>query len=164
MKYFAVGVSFASVAAAQIVVNGVSSVPYPTAAAGSSSDSGSVDASAYYTPSAASTYYGSSYPAQYTGSSSAYGYESSAAYTYTAAASAYTPPPSYMSSVYSYQESSYSSFVGGGYSSMDCAYGYSKAYDGSCSSMSWVSNVRSSLTPTQSLNFWMISTRLQDAT
>lgn len=44
----------------------------------------------------------------------------------------YTPPPT-MSTM------DYSSFMAGGYSSMACGYGYSKASDGSCQAMSWVS-------------------------
>ena len=55
---------------------------------------------------------------------------------YGAPPSQYTPPPVQSSSSY---EMPYSSFVGGGYSQMNCGYGYQKGYDGKCSSMNWVS-------------------------
>jgi hypothetical protein len=48
--------------------------------------------------------------------------------------SQYTPPPAQYSSV---SEMPYSSFTGGGYSQMDCGYGYKKGYDGKCSPESW---------------------------
>jgi hypothetical protein len=51
---------------------------------------------------------------------------------YTAPPAQYTPPP---------QTSAmpYESFMGGGYKSMDCGYGYNKGSDGSCTSTeSWV--------------------------
>ena len=50
--------------------------------------------------------------------------------------SQYTPPPSQSS--YPYQQMPYSSFTGGGYSQMDCGYGYKKGSDGKCSPESWV--------------------------
>lgn len=49
--------------------------------------------------------------------------------------SQYTPPPPQYSSV---SEMPYSSFTGGGYSQMDCGYGYKKDYEGKCSPESWV--------------------------
>lgn len=48
--------------------------------------------------------------------------------------SQYTPPPPQYSSV---SEMPYSSFTGGGYSQMDCGYGYKKDYEGKCSPESW---------------------------
>ena len=55
---------------------------------------------------------------------------------YGAPPSQYTPPPPQTSSYY--QEMPYSSFVDGGYSQMDCGYGYKKGYDGKCTPESWV--------------------------
>jgi hypothetical protein len=55
---------------------------------------------------------------------------------YGAPPSQYTPPPSQSS--YPYQQMPYSSFTGGGYSQMDCGYGYSKGSDGKCDPESWV--------------------------
>lgn len=69
------------------------------------------------------SYYGSSAPPQYTSD---------------AASSSYAAPPSQYTTPPSYNPSEYSSMTSGGYKSMDCGYGYSKAYDGSCQSMSWV--------------------------
>ena len=56
--------------------------------------------------------------------------------TYTAAASAVTAPPA--SSMDFYSMMPYSSFTAGGYSSLECGYGYQKSSDGSCNPMSWV--------------------------
>lgn len=127
-----IGLSLASAAAAQ-VVNGMSMVPaYPSASATASYPPTSSDTSNYGYSAAASSssggYYGSAAPAQYTGVTS------SAAY---APPSQYTAPPS--SSVDIYSMMPYSSFMAGGYQSLDCGYGYSKASDGSCQAMSWVS-------------------------
>ena len=77
----------------------------------------------------ASDYYGSSAPAQYT--------SDAASSSYSAPPSEYTTPPS-SSSYDIYSMMPYSSMTEGGYKSLDCGYGYSKAYDGSCQSMSWV--------------------------
>lgn len=54
---------------------------------------------------------------------------------YGAPPSQYTPPPAQSS--YPYQEMPYSSFTHGGYSQMDCGYGYKKGSDGKCSPESW---------------------------
>ena len=56
--------------------------------------------------------------------------------SYGAPPSQYTPPPAEPPS--SYEPMPYSSFTGGGYSQMDCGYGYKKGYDGKCTPESWV--------------------------
>lgn len=55
---------------------------------------------------------------------------------YGAPPSQYTPPPAESPS--SYEPMPYSSFVDGGYSQMDCGYGYKKGADGKCAPESWV--------------------------
>ena len=55
--------------------------------------------------------------------------------TDSASASMYTTPPATDGGS---SMMPYSSFMSGGYSSMNCGYGYSKASDGSCQQMSWV--------------------------
>ena len=55
---------------------------------------------------------------------------------YGAPPSQYTPPPANPSSYY--EPMPYSSFTNGGYSQMDCGYGYKKGDDGKCSPESWV--------------------------
>ena len=55
---------------------------------------------------------------------------------YSAPASQYTQPPATDGG---YSDMPYSSFMSGGYKSMNCGYGYSKQSDGSCKAMSWVS-------------------------
>lgn len=112
------GLSFATAALAQIQVNGAGSI------------------AASLIPSNTAT------PASAAGSSSA------PAATTSAASSASSAPASQITSAASYDASSasaaaysmmpYSSFMAGGYKSMDCGYGYSKASDGSCKSESWV--------------------------
>jgi hypothetical protein len=53
---------------------------------------------------------------------------------YSASPAQYTSPPQTV-------DMPYSSFMAGGYQSMDCGYGYLKGHDGSCTSMaSWVRN------------------------
>jgi len=54
---------------------------------------------------------------------------------YGAPPSQYTPPP-YKSSD-PYEQMPYSSFTHGGYSQMDCGYGYKKGSDGKCTPESW---------------------------
>lgn len=71
---------------------------------------------------------------------------------YGAPPSQYTPPPSQSS--YGYQQMPYSSFTNGGYSQMDCGYGYQKGSDGKCSAESWV---RAFLSPS-----WFSAARLED--
>ena len=56
--------------------------------------------------------------------------------SYGAPPSQYTPPPAESSG--SYEPMPYSSFTNGGYSQMDCGYGYKKGYDGKCTPESWV--------------------------
>ena len=112
------GLSFATAALAQIQVNGASSiaaslVPSTTAAPASAAGSSSAPVA---TTSAASS--ASSAPASQITSAASYDASS-------ASAAAYSMMP-------------YSSFMAGGYKSMDCGYGYSKASDGSCKSESWV--------------------------
>lgn len=111
MKSIVFGLALASVASAQSVL-GVSMVTLDTAS--TSSDASS-----------SSAYYGSAAPAQYTGATSSSGY---------VPPSMYTQAPSTASAT----DMSYSSFTAGGYSSMNCGYGYAKAYDGSCQMQSWV--------------------------
>lgn len=118
MNAVVIGLALASVAAAQ-VANGVSAIPM-------------------------SMVYGSAAPSQASG-----GYAPPAA-TYTPAPSgAYNAPPSQYTSAPSsydiYSAMPYSSFMNGGYKSLDCGYGYQKQSDGSCKAMSWVCS-RSSLT------------------
>lgn len=128
MKSALVGLSFAGAAVAQIV-NGVSMVTM-------TSDSSYATASAssdYYGSSAAasssdSSYYGNSAPPQATD------YASS---TSDASYAQYTAPPS-SSSYDIYSVMPYESMTAGGYSSLACGYGYTKAYDGSCQAESWV--------------------------
>ena len=110
MTSFLVGLSLAGAAAAQIV-NGYSMV--------------SIDLSA---SSSSGGYYGSSAPAQATD------YASS---TSSSSSAQYTSAPSSSADIYSMMP--YESMTAGGYSSMACGYGYTKAYDNSCQSMSWYS-------------------------
>lgn len=111
------GLSLASVAAAQ-VANGVSAVPY-------------------------SMVYGTSAPATSTAAASSTDAYSQAAYTQAASSSAsasysaITQAPSSSSSYDIYSAMPYSSFMSGGYKSLDCGYGYQKMSDGSCQAMSW---------------------------
>lgn len=112
MKSIILGLSLASAAAAQYV-NGVSMVPYPTAASYDSSSAPSYDGSSYDSSSSVS-----------------------------AAPSVYTPPPVASSSSSNFYDSMpYSSYQSGGYKSLDCGYGYKKSSDGSCQAESWVSRV-----------------------
>lgn len=108
MKFTLVGLSLVGAVVAQVSVNGMSMVSAATTDGG---------------------YYGSSSPAQATG------YASS---TSDASYAQYTPPPSYSSSYDIYSEMPYDSMTAGGYSSLDCGYGHTKAYDGSCQAESWV--------------------------
>lgn len=112
------GLSLATAALAQIQVNGASSIaasmiPGVTAVPASAADSSSAPAAT--TPAASSA---TSAPASQITSAATYDAAS-------ASAAAYSMMP-------------YSSFMAGGYKSMDCGYGYSKASDGSCKSESWV--------------------------
>ena len=111
MKSIVFGLALASVASAQSVL-GVSMVTLDSAS--TSSDASS-----------SSAYYGSAAPAQYTGATSSSGY---------VPPSMYTEAPSTASAT----DMSYSSFTAGGYSSMNCGYGYAKGSDGSCQMQSWV--------------------------
>jgi len=125
MKSIIFGLTFIGAAVAQSV-NGVSSVPASTQASGSASGSSSQATSSQASNSGSSSYGYS--PAAYTGSPSS-----------SAAPSQYTPPPpASMSAMYSQQQQYYTSFMAGGYKSMDCGYGYQKGSDGGCSAMSWV--------------------------
>jgi hypothetical protein len=112
MSSVLLSLALAGSAAAQIMVNGMSMVSVAASSSAVASSGG---------------YYGSSAPAQATDSASA---------TYGASSAEYTSPPSSSYDIYSMMP--YDSMTAGGYSSLDCGYGYSKAYDGSCQSMSWV--------------------------
>ena len=65
-----------------------------------------------------------------------YGSSSSSA-TSSADSSVYTQPPATDGGA---SMMPYSSFMSGGYKSMNCGYGYTKGSDGSCQQMSWVSS------------------------
>jgi hypothetical protein len=65
--------------------------------------------------------------------------------SYVPAPSGYGPvsaPPSQVTQPPSqtdfYQQMPYSSFISGGYSSLNCGYGYYKSSDGSCQQQTWV--------------------------
>lgn len=134
----AVGLTLASYATAQYI----SMVAMPVAM-GSSSASPSSSMSGPPAPTMPSYGADSSPPPAYGSSGNQYGGYSaaSAQYTppsqnqyggYSAPPAQYTPPP---------QTMPYSSFMAGGYMSMDCGYGYNKGSDGSCTSTeSWVRN------------------------
>src|SRR6266404_253151 len=140
MISLAVCLSLASYATAQIV----SMVPVPADmmmdyGLGSSSYPSSSYSSAppvvtSYSPS--SSPYGSSPTPSYSSTSSSSQYTPAPPYnqygSYSPPPAQYTPPPQT-------QDMSYSSFMVGGYKSMDCGYGYQKGNDGSCTNMqSWV--------------------------
>lgn len=110
MKSIFIGLSFISAATAQIV-NGLSSVPVTTAA------SASAQSAATPAPSSAPT------PPPTQPSSGV--------------AAQYTTPPAQGEDFYSYMP--YSSMTSGGYSQLQCGYGYQKQGDGSCVPLSWVS-------------------------
>jgi hypothetical protein len=55
----------------------------------------------------------------------------------SSAAPMYTQPPQYSPEQMT-SAMPYSSFMNGGYSSMNCGYGYQKGSDNKCSQMSWV--------------------------
>lgn len=59
---------------------------------------------------------------------------------YGAPPSQSTPPPSESSNPY--QQMPYSSFTDGGYSQMDCGYGYKKGSNGKCTPENWVCSSR----------------------
>ena len=104
---------------------------YPMSAAPAATSSSGSDSSGYSMSSSPDQYgqYGSSSAAAY----NQYGSSSSASYNqYSSAAAQYTPPPQS-------EAMPYSSFMSGGYKSMDCGYGYVKGSDGGCmSTQSWV--------------------------
>lgn len=85
------------------------------------------------------SYYGSSAPPQVT----AYG-----SVTTDASYSEYTAPPSQTTDFYSIMP--YESMTSGGYSSLECGYGYYKSDNGYCMQESWVSTADSYSLP---LNF-----------
>jgi hypothetical protein len=104
------GLTLATYASAQVV----SMIPNPNLAGASGSGNG-------YSMSSSSDQYNQ------------YGSSSSASYNqYSSAPAQYTPPPQS-------EAMPYSSFMSGGYKSMDCGYGYVKGSDGGCmSTQSWV--------------------------
>ncbi len=141
MNSVIVALTLAGAAAAQIVAGPVTMVPssqiYATASAGDN----------HVAASSSSAPYG--------------GATTQASSSSSAAASYYTQPPATDGG---YSDMPYSSFMSGGYKSMNCGYGYSKGSDGSCNPMSWVSFA---------FIFWCgclltccapISTRIRDAT
>ena len=137
MNAIILGLSLVSAATAQ-VANGVSAVPY-SAVYGSASPITSsaaataTSASAGYNAAASSGGYSASSQAANTQAA----YTQAPSYASTAAASAITPPPASSSSYDIYSMMPYSSFMAGGYQSLDCGYGYQKMSDGSCQAMSW---------------------------
>lgn len=152
MNAIFLGLTLASAASAQIAVNGFNMVSYPSgaptmapqAAPYAPPSNGYASQPAYAAPSASaaassSNGYGYGYAAA--SSSNGYGYAAPAASSMAAASSSmmsappssYTPPPQAQ-----YTTMAYSSFQGGGYKSMDCGYGFTKAADGSCQQQQWV--------------------------
>lgn len=125
MKFILFGLTLASVASAQIQVNGISMVPASMASAMSAAPMASEAAMSSAAPSVMTS-------SMMAASSSAAPYQASSAppAMYTAPP-AYSPPP----------PMPYESFMGGGYKSMDCGYGYQKGSDGSCQQMSWVCKI-----------------------
>lgn len=115
MKSIIFGFSLVSAAVAQISVIGVSMVPAnPTpAASGSSSDFNSQSPAATPAPTSANGASGSAAP------------------------SIQTAAPQASANDF-YEVMPYSSYMSGGYKSLDCGYGYSKGSDGSCNKESWV--------------------------
>lgn len=122
MLSLVIGLGIISTATAQ-VVNGVYMIP---AADGVYSPGGAVTDGSYLA-SVSSSYNGYSAPAQYTVASP----------SFYAPPSQMTSPPSY-SATGIYSQMPYSSFLDGGYRSLGCGYGYTKASDGSCEAKSWV--------------------------
>jgi hypothetical protein len=116
------GLTLATYASAQVL----SMIPNPNMAGASGSASVASGSPPATTSSGSSP---SPSPNQY----NQYGGSSSPSYNqYTSASPQYTPPPQN-------EAMPYSSFMNGGYHSMDCGYGYVKGSDGSCSSKeSWV--------------------------
>ena len=130
IRSFVVVLSAVSYAAAQIPL-GVSMVPNPMMS-GSPSPSYPSDSDSNY-----NTLVASYPPSSSSGSSlsSVLPLETGTP-AYGAPPSQYTPPPTQTSDPYKHMP--YSSFTGGGYSQMDCGYGYKKGSDGKCSPESWV--------------------------
>lgn len=119
-----------SLASAQIVVDGFSPVNASSSAVEVASSSVSLEASSSAQPYAVES---SSAVASSSSDSAAY-----APPAYTAASSSSAPPSYYTQPPAAYQQMSYSSFVSGGYKTMDCGYGYQKMKDGSCNPQTWV--------------------------
>lgn len=144
MTSFAIGLLLASGATAQQVIGTWMVTPSSSAASSSAASSSASGSSAYgssaygssASSAASSAAYGSSSasPASSYGGSSAQ-YTGSASPSYSANPSQYTAPPAWSSSM---GPSYYTQFTGGGYSSMNCGYGYSKGSDGKCQVESWV--------------------------
>ena len=147
IRSFVVVLTALSYATAQVPL-GVQMVPNPEMGGSPSpspspSPSGSYPSNAYppsyssdsYPPSYSSNSYPPSYPSNSYQSVSALPIETGSP-TLPAPPSYYTPPPAQSSSVYNNMP--YSSFTGGGYSHMDCGYGYKKGYDGKCEPENWV--------------------------
>lgn len=116
MNSVIIALSLAGAAAAQLVAGPVSMVP-------------------------ASQVYASGTPTA-ADNSNQYSAAASSAVASSAPASQYTQPPATDGGQ---SAMPYSSFMSGGYSSMNCGYGYSKGSDGSCKQMSWVRRSLSTL-------------------
>ncbi len=131
MNTFVSVITFATAASAQIMVNGFSMVNI------SSVDAPVPDASSVPVAPSSVAYYAAASP-----SAAASSLNDSAAYLppgYTMASVSSSSPPSYYTPPPpAYSQMPYSSFVSGGYKSMECGYGYQKMSDGSCQPQSWV--------------------------
>jgi hypothetical protein len=143
IRSFVVVLSALSYATAQVPL-GVQMVPNPEI---SSSPAPYPSDSYPANPSPDGTYLSDSYPTDVYPSNSypSNSYSSSSSLpvetgspAYGAPPSQYTPPPAQSSTVYEHLP--YSSFVDGGYSQMDCGYGYKKGSDGKCTPEDWWNN------------------------
>jgi len=130
IRSFVVALSAVSYVAAQIPL-GVQMVPNPEM---SGSNSDQTPSSSY--PPAYSPSHQPSYPSDSSSSPASDMPVETGTPAYGAPPSQYTPPPAEPSG--GYQPMPYSSFTNGGYSQMDCGYGYKKGYDGKCTPESWV--------------------------
>jgi hypothetical protein len=146
IRSFVVVLSALSYVRAQVPM-GVSMVPNPellgSSDPASPSPSNSDPSSSTPAPSDSVSAYGNPDPYSSSSMSSSLPVETGSP-AYGAPPSQYTPPPSYQSSD-PYEQMPYSSFTHGGYSQMDCGYGYKKGSDGKCTPESWVCSVPGSL-------------------
>jgi hypothetical protein len=119
MKSIFIGLSLIGAATAQIV-NGLSSVPATAAASSPAQSSATPSASAQSAATPAPSASATPPPTQPS----------------SGVAAQYTAPPAPGQDFYSYMP--YSSMTSGGYSQLQCGYGYQKQGDGSCVPQSWV--------------------------